>query len=279
MNTQKFLCIRGYMKSGTNWLGRVLNCHADICCIGEFHWHTFFQALNANVVRIAPKRRQWLENTVGLQLHDMVRKSLVALADTKAEWIGDRTPTTLAPVVIPEAHHFIMVRDFRDVIVSRMFHLYNHPRVTTLFDRIPSLRQGLENFQRDPWFFHEFPDQLLRCEEVVRDSAREWKAFLEADRETIQNVPGLNVMQVQYEQLHRQFEPIVEKIFGFLGLSVPTMDPAVLPGQTKEDPNALRRKGQVGDWRNYIDATIKQWINEEVFDDLQRLGYVDSLDW
>ena len=35
---KKFFVVRGFMKSGTNWLCRLLNLHPDISCAGEFHW-------------------------------------------------------------------------------------------------------------------------------------------------------------------------------------------------------------------------------------------------
>ena len=33
--------LRGFVRSGTNWMGRILNLHPDINCQGEFHLYPF----------------------------------------------------------------------------------------------------------------------------------------------------------------------------------------------------------------------------------------------
>jgi len=124
----RFFCIRGYMKSGTNWMCRLLNQHPDVHCIGEFHWETFYRALHQNVQRIAPRRRKQLEKTVRVYLEQMIRNSLIELSGGSASVIGDRTPTTIEPVVMA-VPHIVMERNFRDVIVSRMYHLFNNHSV------------------------------------------------------------------------------------------------------------------------------------------------------
>lgn len=279
MNEQNFFCIRGYMKSGTNWLCRILNCHPDIDCIGEFHWESFYQALDQNVANIAPKRRQTLDEAVRPELEQMVRRSLSKLATPSARWIGDRTPTTIAPIVISDAVHFVAVRDFRDVIVSRMFHLYSHPRVTGVFDKYPEMKQRLTQFEANPWYFREHPEELIDNEEIVRTSAREWKQFLMSDQETIVNNSKLKVLRIKYESLHLNFAQQADQMFNSLELDTPTLPSAVRPGHAEEKPNALNRKGQVGDWENYLGAEAKRWINEELSDQLQELGYIQSIQW
>ena len=280
MDSKKFFCIRGYMKSGTNWICRLLNCHPDVDCIGEFHWESFYTALEQNVNRIAPARREMLASTVGPELEAMVKRCLVSMANENAQWIGDRTPTTLSPVVMSDAPHFVMIRDFRDVIVSRMFHLYNHPRVTSIFGNFPELDSRRLKFENDPWYFRDHPQELLVEENVVRDSAREWLAFLQSDQEIRERNPELPVLNVKYENLHKDFSKTVDSIFEFLQLERPAKIPAPLePGHDLENPNKLNRKGQVGDWRTYFNDKSKGWVNQEIGNELIKLGYAESLDW
>ena len=256
-----------------------MNAHPEIDCIGEFHWESFFHALDQNVARIAPKRRQMLDDSVRPELEEMVRRSLARLAKPSANWIGDRTPTTIAPIVISNAVHFVAVRDFRDVIVSRMFHLYSHPRVTGVFEKYPEMKNRLGKFEADPWYFREHPQELVDNEEIVRTSAREWKQFLISDQETISTNPDLKVVQIKYETLHEEFESCVNQMFAMLDLELPTLPDAVRPGHTQETPNALNRKGQVGDWKNYLEGQAKGWINDELQEPLQELGYIQSVEW
>ena len=35
---KRFFQLRGFMRSGTNWIGNLLNLHPHICCTGEYHF-------------------------------------------------------------------------------------------------------------------------------------------------------------------------------------------------------------------------------------------------
>ena len=270
----RYFCIRGYMKSGTNWLCRILRHHPEVDCVGEFHWETFYQALKANANRINPKRKQQYQTVVQANLESLVQRSLSQFAEPDALWIGDRTPTTLQPVILTDAPHFVIVRDFRDVIVSRMFHLYNHPRVTSVFDHYPEMKRRLEKYQDDQWYFRQHPEELLANEEIIRTSAKEWSQFLASDEATMLDNPQLRVLRIKYEQLHSEFNSTVGSIFEFLGLDAPTSFPERLtPGIEVEAPGELNRKGAVGDWKTYMNDTCLGWIEEEAGEQLQNQGY------
>ena len=51
------------------------------------------------------------------------------------------------------------------------------------------------------------------------------------------------------------------------------------PGIDEERPNEFNRKGQIGDWKNYVNDQVRDWINAEAGEELRRQGYIDSLDW
>jgi hypothetical protein len=55
---------------------------------------------------------------------------------------------------------------------------------------------------------------------------------------------------------------------------------ALRPALGEERPNEFNRKGQIGDWKNYVlDRRVKSWINDEAGEELIRQGYVTTLDW
>ncbi len=268
------------MKSGTNWLCRLLKVHPAIDCVGEFHWESFFHALRDNTRRIAPRRQDRLDEVIRPRLEQMVKQCLIEFAAVGATVIGDRTPTTIAPVILPGVPHLVMIRDCRDVLVSRMFHLFNHPRVTGVFDRFPEMQRRRMQFEKDHWYFRDRPEELLAHEGIVRDSAREWAQHQIADRETVDRHPSLPVRLVRYEELHADFDSQCRRLFDFLQLEPPQSLPdALRPGHDAEQPDRPNRKGQVGDWRHYMTDQAKKWINLEAGPELIRQGYIDSESW
>jgi len=281
MSEKRFFCIRGYMKSGTNWLERLLNRHPQVSCTGEFHWEEILQPLlnrenNSSLFR----KQQFFEQTLE-SFRNVIRESIVLANDPAALWVGDRTPQSLAPVILPEAHHISIIRDGRDVLISRVFHLFNNPGVTRVFNRSAELREMLEAFQDDPWFFHKTPELLLSNEELVRYSARWWKEHLESDRQVVEAHPDLQVMFVHYERMHLETESVCNEIFRFLDLDPSVAAPIegdAAPGFDRERPDEFRRKGIVGDWRNYFTETSRDWFVEEAGDELVRQGYASSED-
>ena len=280
---KRFFCIRGYMKSGTNWLGSLIGSHAEIDCVGEFHWHELVGPVNHSIRNLPvyqdhPDLGKMLREDVEL----LAKRLLVSKASPKAKLIGDRTPHTIEPVIFRGAPHICIVRDGRDVLISRAFHLFNNPKAHKLFDRFPDLYKLHERFAADPWFFKNNPHQLLRNETMVRESARWWREHLESDRQAQEKYPKLPVCVVKYEDLHANVEVERKKLFKFLGVKTglaAEIEGRLKPGFTEERPNEFLRKGMVGDWKNYFTDEQKAWFNDEAGEELQRQGYVSGTDW
>ena len=271
------------MKSGTNWVCRVLNLHPDIHSSGEFHWWKYFETYSENNRVFQNLANQEKEDAVVRRaLEKMTIETMDYLAPPEAKFVGDCTPHTLHPVVIRKAPHLSIIRDCRDIIVSRMFHYFNFPNISNYFNRYPEREKIRRQFVKDPWFFHQSPELLLDDEAFVRQTARQWKQYLVADRNTIKCHPKLPVKLVKYEDLHANHQEEIEAIVEFLGADpalLPNIPNRLLPGHKKEQPNSFNRKGVVGDWKNYIDAKVASWINDEAGSELIYQKYIASFNW
>ena len=271
------------MKSGTNWVCRLLNLHPQIHSSGEFHWWKYFETYNENNRMFQNLAKQEKENAVIRRgLESMARNTMEHLAPADAQFIGDRTPHTLHPVVFRNAPHISIIRDCRDIIVSRMYHYFNYPNISNYFGRHANRETIRQQFVKDPWFFHKSPELLLADESFVRQTARQWRQYLASDRRTIECHRKLPVKLIKYEDMHENLREITESLVRFIGADpqlLPKIPKYLFPGHREEKPNSFNRKGVVGDWKNYITPEIAAWIHDEAGDELIRQSYVDSDAW
>lgn len=273
----KFFAIRGFMKSGTNWLGSLLDSHRDISVSGEFHFEHVVSRLNETLKQNSIyNMRPEVATEVRQSFYKAIRESVAAASEGSPIWIGDRTPHSIEPVTLPGSPHFCIVRDGRDVLVSRAFHLYNNPQAHRLFQRIPAMAKTWEHFKKDPWFFKNNPDQLLCHETMVRENGVFWTKQVSSNRTISQRHPKLPVCHVRYEDLHADTEGQRRRLFEFLDLDPNDCAPIegnIKPGFDKERPDAFLRKGAIGDWKAYFTDESKQWFKETAGQEMELQGY------
>ena len=270
------------MKSGTNWLGSLLSSHQTVSVVGEFHWQEVVMRFNENLASLPIYDSDEAKETARLNFEQMIRQSVFARAEENATIIGERTPHTIIPIPIRNVPHISIIRDGRDVLVSRAFHLYNEVGVHRLFQRIPEMAETHQRFKNDPWHFRKHPDQLLCHEVMVRESMIGWREHLRRDEQAVATYPNLKIRFVKYEDLHSNTEQEREKLFEFLDV-----DPAkaarieghLKPGFAKESPSEFLRKGIIGDWKNYFTDETKKWFKDEAGEQLIQYGYENSMDW
>ncbi|MFT7629483.1 MAG: hypothetical protein ACI87E_000481 [Mariniblastus sp.] len=282
MSQKRFFCLRGFMKSGTNWLGSLLSSHESISVVGEFHWQDIVSRFNESLKRLPVYEEEEYKEHARCQLEDMIRNCAAEQAEPTATLIGERTPHSIIPVAIRNVPHISIIRDGRDILVSRAFHLYNSSNVHRLFERIPAMAETHRHFKADPWFFQKNPDQLLNQETMVRESMAFWREHLKQDQLAVELYPKLPIRFVKYEELHRDTQGERAKLFKFLDVDpsrAANIEGVLRAGFKTERPSEFLRKGVVGDWQNYFTDDTKKWFKEEAGQQLIDFDYESSLKW
>jgi hypothetical protein len=261
-----FVC--GAPKSGTTWLQRIFDAHPEVCCSGEGHFISRFSAPMSKVIS-AYNRGLTLEaeqvyegspyyaDVDQAEFDDMVRafmlKRLRARADAQTRWIGDKTPnyTHYLPQLhrlFPAAKIIHIVRDPRDVAVSRMAHSQRAGSAEAFTPGTEEHRLTVEGAVK-LWI-----EAVARVDAFARDH------------------PTL-VHELRYRDLHDDPVGATERLFRFLGAPVePVLIQRIVaatsfevmagrkPGE--EDPSSFLRKGVVGDWKTRLDAESARLISE-----------------
>jgi Sulfotransferase family len=261
-----FAC--GAPKSGTTWLQRILDAHPEVCCSGEGHFVRRFSAPVAKVVNeynssLNVEAEHVYEGSPYYgaisqsEFDDLVRsfimKRLSARADAQTRWVGDKTPAYTGHLdqlhrLFPAAKIIHIVRDPRDVAVSRMAHNYRAGRLEVFTPGAEQHRLAVESAMQ-LW---------IEAVRAVDDFARVH--------------PNL-VHELRYRDLHVDPVGETERLFSFLGASaerglieevVAATSFEATSGRKagEEDPSSFLRKGVVGDWMTRLDPGTAERISE-----------------
>ena len=292
--------INAHPRSGTNWLGALMNLHPQVVCTGEFTFHDVFNGVQSMVTQ--PGRAAAREPARGAAIRgftNLVRSCMESLATSggraeAARVIGDHTPRRLR-ILVPDASYLVLFRDARDVVVSwtynalaRKEHWVVPTAARILFDHQLD-RFASAALANDAAGQHQAAAAMLANEGWVRHVARQWASQVRDDldgvsRLTSGELPG-RVMTLRYEDLHADTEGVRAEVYHFLGVEARLARalgeaPNTLPGfgsrggaERPEDPRSHYRRGQVGDWREKLTGAAAGWIEAEAGTELAFLGY------
>lgn len=282
-----FLC--GFGKSGTNWVGSILNLHPQIRCEGEFFFNTLFWGLKEfsrpqhHIGHRDPYRTVALDS-----LYALVRNVMLCTSREKsgATCLGDRSPRELEEI-LPGAPTIWLLRDGRDVVVSYTYHYLRLSKRSA--DNIgywpDEVRAAFAPFAREfdaeasPQRKTEAARGLLRERSWVRYVADLWAVRVDKDLNAMQEWTS-PLLKIRYEDLHQDPDGESDRMYEFLGVNpglahARTREDRTSPGFAQEDPTSFYRKGVVGDWRNYDTPEFREAFEASAGRALARAGYAD----
>ncbi len=280
--SRRIFFVVGAQKSGTTWVQKLLDAHPEIVCSGEGHfadWAAaglgkFLDNYNSGLALVAERvyQNEPYYGPIEAEDAEYLIAALAALLWSQraipegVKCIGDKTPAQARFLprlqrIFPGARFIHIVRDGRDVLVSRVKHAQ---RVVTQVVRGNPDEYGFS----------------ARTEEYARD----WARTVGSAAAFAQRHPAV-CHTVTYEALKQDAEGTLEEIFRFLEVdpsadvvarcrdagSFETLSGGRKPGE--EDTRSFLRKGVVGDWRNHLDEATLEAFERIAGPLMTELGY------
>ena len=275
-----FFFVTGRSKSGTTWVGNLLNTHPNIHCDTSennfYHQDYSGSFFNNDSFFLHAQARNYLEERLRKARKNSVKISLIEKCyKLNAKRFGDKTPRQDIKLILddfPHARVIVMLRDFRDVIVSLAFHNY---RLTGSWRGVFKTEElkGIE-------------DDFIRRHLANYSTHDDINQYIQLSEKK-----PTSVLMVRYENLKLDSKSELNKILGFLGAkhSSILVDRILkrnsfgkLSGgrrEGEEDTSSFFRKGIIGDWKNHFDEGNVEVFKQYGGDSLILAQYEDSYDW
>ena len=322
----------GTSKSGTTWLQKILNAHPEVSCLFQRpiapvdKKYLVFQENKERVVFTAGKspynglltpveEKRYLEEKEILRyslgyLIDKIRALGIDKAQTYVEYYrkfidnvlfvenkkacGTKSYSDLEMFleVLPEGKIVSIVRDPRDVIVSKRFHtlrmgvfflgdekskLLNLLNQSSLFRRMVKSRINKKLSLVSEESFNVLTEEghLRLNKEIITKYAKEWVAVNDYILKIEKQNPE-KILRLRYEDLKIDSEKEQKKVFDFLNVTTrkdileQISEKTAIKNKSKD---SFFRKGIAGDWVNHFDENQLKLIREIAGETAEKLGY------
>jgi hypothetical protein len=316
----------GEPKSGTGWLTKILDSHPEVLCRAKgmfFGRHRRRERLKSAGASMPPASLQnaivedeylrlWVERSGWTEDDDpeehLAKLTRLAidhfltetLSKTNKRMAGDKTPFFTQDVlsemsaIYPEARVIHIIRDGRDVVVSKMHHLWKAEARGEPVELLPEEVAKRDAFYRDPANFSASHEESIFREERLRDWAEGWRTRVGKAVKVGPALFGTNYVEVRYEDLLEKPEEEATRLFRFLGaddVSAEVVARCVEAAsfekgsgrQRGQDDYPLRhgkyRKGIAGDWKNVFTERDREIFKEAAGELLIGLGYEKADTW
>lgn len=283
----EYFFIRGFWKSGTNWLQNILNTHPEVAVTGEWHWHHVDRAIEAigDIPHSKLVEFGKLEEFRRLK-EGAVKSILLSVLEQEGKisenirLIGGRTPEPAYPETVRGAKYLIMQRDGRDVLVSGMYHLLNECRKKRYKNDDPVFNELYKKFEQDPYYFKKQPHELLTWENFVKACSYDWaratRENIRFHRDSLSGKASPSLV-IKYEDMLKNFEKEMKRVCKFLDIQ--EFDYRELkgrfgPGFRKEDPTSFYRHGIHGDWYQYFTPDVVRQFGYLASEEISLAGYI-----
>ena len=270
--------VGGSPKSGTTWLGKLLDAHPEVNCKGEACMHAFTKSL----IKISNEYNHLLEQRSGkfsdsnefplltkANVHAIARffieqrmSTIMDPGKLKLKFVGEKDPYHAAnyPILndlFPEAKVFDILRDGRGVVVSAWHH------------NLRIKAKGVVDAG-----FDRFMDE----------AAKQWGNMVRLSRDT-SRILGSRYFQIKYEDLLADPSKNFRLVLNHLGadsseeviescLGEASFEKLADGRNTgEEDSKSFFRKGIADDWKNHMTPAQIQRFNARSGGMLEELGY------
>jgi hypothetical protein len=281
----KFFFVCGPPKAGTTWVQHILDAHPRISCTGEGHFHTkvtlpFIEMMREynrwqlSVDDLVYQGRSTYSPISRAEMVDVIRAHIRWLLLRRAiaqevTWVGDKTPgytETLADMhgLFPEARFVHVIRDPRDVAVSR------------LFQRARTAANPEIAVPGDPLYY-----------QTVEEVAEQWHLGAARVKAFCRACPGV-LHELRYEDLLQAFRGTVRLLLEFFAVELSpetivqiehvTRFEAMTGGRARghADPGSFYRKGIAGDWLERLDDEAVGLVERRCGGWMDAYGYARS---
>ncbi|NNE35599.1 MAG: hypothetical protein HKN13_10190 [Rhodothermales bacterium] len=201
--------------------------------------------------------------------------------------------------LFPAARVVNIVRDGRDVAVSKRFHYLRsgirHPgdekfRLHKALNRSSVARRALKvadgrlDILDDRFFLSRDQDDHIFTPEVIEKIAGDWQLLVDYLR-SWQDARPSQILVTRYEDLKSSPDSEMARVFGFLEVDASdstvrnAVDQNSFDNLKKSETSSFFRSGTTGDWVRHFTESDKQLFKQIAGQQLIDLGYEESNDW